>query len=221
MQLLRRQPVAVLLGRDQRRQQVVGRVRPLPRDDVVDVRVHVAVAVERRLDLLGGDDRVERLDDRPRPSRRCRSWSASGMPSISRDDVEGQRERELADDVATAPLLHRVEDAVDQLLHPRPQRLDRRGVNALLTNRRNRVWSGGSALSMLVDCWSSPPDASRKIANRFSSMISMLASLTLSAGSRSRRETSSYVNSSHWFISVRCTGSWARISAKCGHGSST
>ena len=124
-QLHRRQAVAVLLGGDQRRQQVVGRVRPLPRDDLVDVRVHRLLAVDRRLDLLVGDDRVERLDDRSGPLGDLRLVGL-GHPEHLGDHVERQREGQVGDDVTVAALGDRVEHLVDELLHPRSQRLDRR-----------------------------------------------------------------------------------------------
>jgi len=123
-QLLRREPVAVLLGLDQGREQVIGRIQPLPLDDRVEVSVERGVGREGRGQLVVTQDRIERLHYRAGPFADLILVGLGHSQHLG-DDVEGKRERQSVDDIGDAFGRHRVERLLDHLLDPRPQRLDR------------------------------------------------------------------------------------------------
>ena len=122
-QLFFAQPVALVFGREQPRQQVVGGMVALPGQDVLHMGEHVVGGGERSLDLLRAEDRIERLRERVRPAAHLVPV-AVGHAEHLRDDRERQGEREVADDVGLILGRHRVQRGVDELLDPRPQLVD-------------------------------------------------------------------------------------------------
>ena len=93
-------------------------MRTLPLDGLVHVGDDVVDRVERRELLLAGEDRVEGLHDRARPLAELVAVAAFGDAEHLRDHDEGEREREIGDEVhlAGAALGDRVEVLVDELL---------------------------------------------------------------------------------------------------------
>ena len=122
-ELLFAEPVALVFGREQSRQQVVGRMVALPSQHVLHMGEHVVGGGERGLDLLGAEDRVERLRERVRPAAHLVPV-AVGHAEHLRDDRERQGEREVADDVGYISRRHLLQRVVDERLDPRPKLVD-------------------------------------------------------------------------------------------------
>ena len=120
-ELLLGEAVALVLGRDQRGEQVVARVlRASTRSSRRCSATMLSPASNARERLLAGEDRVERLHDRARPLAQLRAVAAVGDAEHLGDHDERQREREVGDEVhlAGAARVDRVEVLVDELLRP-------------------------------------------------------------------------------------------------------
>ena len=87
----------------------------------------LSVGIEGRERLLAGEDRVERLHDRARPLAQLIAVAALRDAEHLGDHDEGQREREVGDEVHRSGAARGdvVEVLVDELLHARVQLLDR------------------------------------------------------------------------------------------------
>ncbi len=119
-QLLVRQHVAGVLGRDEGGEEIVGRFAALPLEHVEQECVHAFFCVARGTDVVVAEDRVERLRHRVRPvPQACRIGLRHA--EHARDDDKGEREREIADDVDRPRRVERVERGVDELFDERAQ----------------------------------------------------------------------------------------------------
>ena len=125
-ELVETQTITFVFGGDQRGEQIVGRVRALPLDRLVDVSDDVVDRVERRELFLTSQDRVERLHDRARPFAQLVAVSSFGNAEHLGDHHEGEWEREIGDEVHLAGVAHDhgVEMAVDEFLHARVELFD-------------------------------------------------------------------------------------------------
>ena len=148
-QLVLGELVPRLLGGDQGRQQIVAR-RGAALGDESRGSSRPARGGRRPLRDLG----VRRQHDRVEPSRDVEAPALEALVILHgdaqhlADDDHGNRVGELLDQVHAALALDPGEQAVDDLLDVGRNRSTTRGVNALLTRPRRRVWSGGSRSSM-------------------------------------------------------------------------
>ena len=125
LELFRREDVAFFLDGDECRQEVVGWVIALPPDRGLDVFGHVQPGIDDRRDVFGRRDRLERPHERVRPCAQLRAIGLGHAEQL-RDHEEGEREREVGDDVDGRAAAGRgvVEELVDQHLDARDERLD-------------------------------------------------------------------------------------------------
>ena len=129
-QLFLRHTVATVLGVDHGREEIIGGVRRLPFDDVVDESAHLFGRTAGGEDLVVGQHRVKGLDQVAGPDLDRFLVGLRHAQHLG-DDIEGQRERKSIDDVSVTIGRHLVEHLVDHLLDPRPERLDRSGGERL------------------------------------------------------------------------------------------
>ena len=133
-ELVLAEDVALLLDRDQRGEQVVGRVRPLPRDRFAEMRVHTIAGGDQGRQLLGQHQGLEELHDRVRPVAELVAVGRGHAEHLG-DHREGEGEGEAADQVdglAAGGLLgERVEQLVDEVLDAGHERVDAAGCERL------------------------------------------------------------------------------------------
>ena len=112
------EPLALVLGVDERGEQVVGGVRPLPLDRVDDVVVHVVGRVHDLVDVQLRQQGLEPERERVRPAAELVAVGV-GHPEHVGDHLEGKREGEVGDDLEpVAPRHH----AVERIGRPAPAR---------------------------------------------------------------------------------------------------
>ena len=149
-QLVGREPVAAVLGGDERRQQVVGGVRTLPLDGIEHVLDDVVGRGEDLVHVLDRQQRFEAERERVRPVAHRRLVGRRHAEHL-RDHPERQREREVADDVhPVAPCHDGVERVVDHRLHSGRQLLDHPRREHLLHQLAQTGVVGGIEVEDLV-----------------------------------------------------------------------
>ena len=114
-QFFLRHTVATVLGVDHGREEIIGGVRRLPFDDVVDESVHLFGRTAGGEDLVVGQHRVEGLDQVAGPDLDRFLVGLRHAQHLG-DDIEGQRERKSIDHVSVTIGRHLVEHLVDHLL---------------------------------------------------------------------------------------------------------
>ena len=118
------EPLAVVLGVDQRSEQVVGGVRALPLDRFEHVRGHVVGRLHDLVEVHRRQDRFEPEGQRVRPVAELVAVGVGHAEHVG-DHLEGQWEREVAHHLhPVAARLDRVERGVDHLLDARRELLD-------------------------------------------------------------------------------------------------
>src|SRR5690606_17879816 len=138
-QLGRGEPVALLLGADQDRQQVVGEVAPALLDQLGEVGAERLGGGDRALlDLGRGGVAGEAVRGVGRPDREAVAVG-DRHPEQLADQRRGDRQRQVGDHVHRARLERRPEPLGHDLAHPRPPALDgarREGLRHQLAQAR-------------------------------------------------------------------------------------
>ena len=148
------EPVALLLGGDERRDEVVGRRVAPAGDQRPDPGVELGdLAVDRRQLLgVGERDRVELALDPHRPVVQPRRRRASGAPITAAIVRDGYGLASAATKSHAARGARRRPQVVEDLAHrPAGSARTARGLSAGLTRPRRRAWSSPLMLMMLRD----------------------------------------------------------------------